>query len=450
MDYRLFEGGSGASDPGFASQTITAASNTNPITVTTGAAHGFLTGQQVVVTNGTGNTGVNGTYFVQVVNSTQFNLIGSIGIGTYNSNSAKVARSGIGWLGIAGQYNGGGYSTVAGINTGGHMFLGSAAPTVFNTAALQITGAYYQTGSNVGVPYNQLGQGPSGTGPYVYTDSFLNVASTPASGTEPEFVMSVNCSPGSTAVGCLGGYFAVQTTGANQNIWGLNPVVITNLSPFTAMRSLEADVNQNNAGNPADTNQIGFADGVDSLWRHWQLFKLFASYKGGGTNAWKTGLWLQNVGYTGYSGVDPSAVYGDSSNRFVYGLTLRSATFQANPTNKISSGLVVSNNVAAVAALNAGATQDVQLLKLDNNNFVDFGDGNAAALRFTSSQASNGVGTSGILFTATATNAVNGASDTCVGINFTVTGSAAQNPTQMHGILFNMTNAFTAAKRTSS
>src|SRR5262249_23292319 len=116
-DHRLFEGSNGALDPGYGSQAISAATNTTPITATTGAAHGYITGQQVVVTNGTGNTGVNGTYFVQVVNSTQFNLIGSAGNGVYSPNSAKVARAGNGWLGFAGQYNGAGYNTVGGIDT---------------------------------------------------------------------------------------------------------------------------------------------------------------------------------------------------------------------------------------------------------------------------------------------------------------------------------------------
>lgn len=72
------------------SLVISAATNTTPITVTTVAAHGLIDGYVVNIAGGTGNTGVNGSWRVSVVNSTQFILYGSFGNGTYNANTATM------------------------------------------------------------------------------------------------------------------------------------------------------------------------------------------------------------------------------------------------------------------------------------------------------------------------------------------------------------------------
>lgn len=69
---------------------ITAATNTTPIQITTSAAHGLTDGYVVSIAGGTGNTGVNGTWKVSVVNTTQATLYGTFGTGTYNANTATM------------------------------------------------------------------------------------------------------------------------------------------------------------------------------------------------------------------------------------------------------------------------------------------------------------------------------------------------------------------------
>lgn len=72
------------------SLTISAATNTNPSTITTSVAHGLSTGDTVQVTGATGNTNINGTWMVSVVNTTQVVLLYSTSNGTYNANSGTL------------------------------------------------------------------------------------------------------------------------------------------------------------------------------------------------------------------------------------------------------------------------------------------------------------------------------------------------------------------------
>jgi hypothetical protein len=67
------------------SRTISAATNTSPIQITTSVAHGLVTGQTVTISGVTGNTAANGTWRITVINSTTFTLDGSSGNGTYIS-----------------------------------------------------------------------------------------------------------------------------------------------------------------------------------------------------------------------------------------------------------------------------------------------------------------------------------------------------------------------------
>jgi hypothetical protein len=71
--------------------TVSAATNTNPITITTSIPHGLSTGDVVFITGATGETNVNGTSMVSVVNGTQAILINSVGNGAYSANSATLA-----------------------------------------------------------------------------------------------------------------------------------------------------------------------------------------------------------------------------------------------------------------------------------------------------------------------------------------------------------------------
>jgi hypothetical protein len=85
-------------NPGLSSNlSITAATNTTPIIITTSSGQpGFVTGQTIVITGGTGNTGVNGTWVItQVANTNnQYVLTGSVGNGTYNANTALANITG--------------------------------------------------------------------------------------------------------------------------------------------------------------------------------------------------------------------------------------------------------------------------------------------------------------------------------------------------------------------
>lgn len=68
-----------------ATVAITGASMASPISITTGTAHGYSTGDVVVISGVGGNTAANGTWTIAVTSSTQFTLTGSTGSGTYTS-----------------------------------------------------------------------------------------------------------------------------------------------------------------------------------------------------------------------------------------------------------------------------------------------------------------------------------------------------------------------------
>ncbi len=67
------------------SGTVAGASVGTPIIVTTAAAHGLSTGDEIVITGVVGNTAANGTFFVTTVSATTFQLDGSVGAVAYVS-----------------------------------------------------------------------------------------------------------------------------------------------------------------------------------------------------------------------------------------------------------------------------------------------------------------------------------------------------------------------------
>ena len=67
----------------FGTKRILAATNTAPIGITTGAAHGLTTGDNLTIDRVVGNTAANGTWFVTVTGGTTFELDGSDGNGTF-------------------------------------------------------------------------------------------------------------------------------------------------------------------------------------------------------------------------------------------------------------------------------------------------------------------------------------------------------------------------------
>lgn len=68
-----------------ATSTVTAASNTTPITVTTSTNHNLQSGQTVTITGVNGNWATNGSWNVAVTSLTQFTLTGSAGVAAYTN-----------------------------------------------------------------------------------------------------------------------------------------------------------------------------------------------------------------------------------------------------------------------------------------------------------------------------------------------------------------------------
>lgn len=71
--------------PNVTAFNISAATNAAPIAITTSAAHGYLTGQQVFIRDADGNTAANGSFFITVTSTTAFTLDGSSGNGSYTN-----------------------------------------------------------------------------------------------------------------------------------------------------------------------------------------------------------------------------------------------------------------------------------------------------------------------------------------------------------------------------
>lgn len=71
---------------------ITAATNASPIQITTDAAHGLATGDDVFIADVEGNTAANGFWTVTYVDSTNVTLDSSTGSGTYTSGGVMAAN----------------------------------------------------------------------------------------------------------------------------------------------------------------------------------------------------------------------------------------------------------------------------------------------------------------------------------------------------------------------
>ena len=75
--------------------SVTAASNANPIQITTATPHGLTNNQIVGVYGVLGNTNANGGWLVTVINSTQFNLNGATGNAAYLSGGQVLVPGAI-------------------------------------------------------------------------------------------------------------------------------------------------------------------------------------------------------------------------------------------------------------------------------------------------------------------------------------------------------------------
>lgn len=72
------------------SPAITAATNATPIVITTGTAHGLVTGDVVEIVGVLGNVAANGVWTVTVVDATHFSLANSVGSAAYTSGGTVL------------------------------------------------------------------------------------------------------------------------------------------------------------------------------------------------------------------------------------------------------------------------------------------------------------------------------------------------------------------------
>lgn len=110
-------------------------SNTTTVTVSRSAAHGLVTGQQVMIAGALGNTAINGTWITTVLSETMFS-IGTRSNGTYAANTAFIGDGGtiipssrgrwkriysgpisVKWFGALGDGTGSAPSSVGGVTT---------------------------------------------------------------------------------------------------------------------------------------------------------------------------------------------------------------------------------------------------------------------------------------------------------------------------------------------
>lgn len=73
-------------------KSITGATNATPIVLTV-AAHGLVAGQQVAVASVGGNTAANGTWVANVLSSSTFGLVGSVGNGAYTAATGNIKET---------------------------------------------------------------------------------------------------------------------------------------------------------------------------------------------------------------------------------------------------------------------------------------------------------------------------------------------------------------------
>jgi hypothetical protein len=363
----------------YSSVVVSSATNATPIVIGTASPTTWLDGETVVITGGTGNTAVNGTWVVQLTNSSTFTLLGSAGNGTYSASSASAAKPAVGWLAIRAQKASGGYTTVGGLTTYGGLFLGGSTPSG-HLNVLDTTGPVHFTDSSGGSIYPNIGGASFGPHASVRID-------VPSGNVLGQDGLNVNVFGAATGTATnVAAQFQTEAGATGQGMQAINPLVqtaFTNVGGVVA----EFDFNNNSGANPPDYPSSFFESGISVVSGGTNnLSAGVLLYRGtGGT--WKYGLQLYNFGYayTG-SGVPPSIINAESStNSLVYGIDARTATFQTNPTNRISAMVAgpyggtigTPPNPSSVVALNSAGTADVDLLHLQTigstTNILTFG-----------------------------------------------------------------------------
>lgn len=76
-----------------APRAIASSTNASPIVVTTGAAHGYATGDKIAITGHAVNTNANGYWEIVVTGATTFELVGSTGNGVGGATGTHYPRA---------------------------------------------------------------------------------------------------------------------------------------------------------------------------------------------------------------------------------------------------------------------------------------------------------------------------------------------------------------------
>jgi hypothetical protein len=115
---------------------VTGATNASPIEITTNVAHGYSTGQQVLIAYVEGNTAANGTHTITSTGSTTFTLDGSTGSGTFSGSDGISMCASSGYKEVGEFSFGYGPSVSGGLeNFRDTMDMTDIGPLFFNTTA---------------------------------------------------------------------------------------------------------------------------------------------------------------------------------------------------------------------------------------------------------------------------------------------------------------------------
>lgn len=119
--------------------TVTNASNSTPITITTSAPHGVVDVSYATVSGVLGNTGANGSWVVETVTPTTLRLRNSVGTGAYTSGGILTRQSTFAYIAELTDVQGAG-STTDLIDTSAHDGSGysSQITTLKRTNTLQL------------------------------------------------------------------------------------------------------------------------------------------------------------------------------------------------------------------------------------------------------------------------------------------------------------------------
>ena len=74
---------------------IASSTNAGPIEITTGASHGYSTGQKVTIVGHTTNTAANGSWTITVTGATTFTLDGSVGNGVGGATGVVAPKGAV-------------------------------------------------------------------------------------------------------------------------------------------------------------------------------------------------------------------------------------------------------------------------------------------------------------------------------------------------------------------